>query len=439
MNILRTPLFRALAVAAAVPLISLFLAACDVDSADSTTAVVSDNSGTIYSYAGLYMRDSSNSTSGVALVYPEGQQSGTVLTWIRLLQYGSVLEGYDNADQNWSGSISAQNGAVASFTLSGQTSAGNSVEIVGTLSSASSSSSSTTTSNGATSVSATSATMDASWLESGFSGSIFAKATTSPATSNATKELSISPTSASLNSNKVTQVFTASGGAGSFTWTLSSTNYGSLSSSGNQATFTASGDAGTTTITVTDTNGASATATATYSGSSSSSLKISPSATTLTGNDDTVSLTASGGSSPYSWTVSSTTLGSVSATTGSTVTYTSKKVAGTATITVTDDDDNSATATVTYSGSSSSSDLKISPSGTLNFNTNYIIQVFTATGGNDPYTWNVSSTNFGTLSASSGSQVTYTSKFVGGTNYITVTDEDGVKAWTTAIYSTNAP
>ena len=353
MNIFRNSLSRVLALAAALPLLASFLAACDVDSTDSTTAVVSDNSGTIYSYAGLYMRDTSSSNGNAALVYPEGRQSGIVLTWMRLLQYGSVLEAYDNADQNWSGSISAQNGAVASFSLSGKTSAGASVEIVGTLTSGSSSSGST---NGATQVSATTATMDASWLETGFSGTIIARATTSPATSNATEEISISPTSVSLNSNKVTQVFTASGGTGSYTWTLSSTNYGSISSSGNQATFTASGEAGTTTITVTDTNGASASATATYTGTSStsSSLAVSPASATLSGVQNTVVFTASGGTSPYSWYVSSTILGSLSSSSGTTVTYTRPTNNVSATnahvnyIHLSDDDNNTVTGTITY-------------------------------------------------------------------------------------------
>ena len=358
MNIFRNSLSRVLALAAALPLLASFLAACDVDSTDSTTAVVSDNSGTIYSYAGLYMRDTSSSNGNAALVYPEGQQSGIVLTWMRLLQYGSVLEAYDNADQNWSGSISAQNGAVASFSLSGKTSAGASVEIVGTLTSGSSSSGST---NGATQVSATTATMDASWLETGFSGTIIARATTSPATvtSNATKDISISPTSVSLDSNTVTQVFTASGGNGTNTWTLSSTKYGTLSAtSGSQVTYTASNVVGTVTITVTDSSGDSASATATYSGS-----------------------------------------------------------------------------TTTDTSTNSTSALKISPSGTLNLDTNKYIQVFTASGGTASYTWNVASANYGTLSSSTGAQVTYTNKSVTScTNTVTVTDTDGSTAATTVIF-----
>ena len=71
MNIFRTSLARALAVALALPLF-VFLAGCDVDSVDSTTSVLSDNSGTIYNFAGLYMHRSfdSASTNGPACGMP---------------------------------------------------------------------------------------------------------------------------------------------------------------------------------------------------------------------------------------------------------------------------------------------------------------------------------------------------------------------------------
>lgn len=354
MNIFRTPAPRAFALALALPLIALLLAACDVDSVDSTTAVLSDNAGTIYNYSGLYMSASNaaGSTNGyVPLVFPADQQSGESVTWLRLLQYGSALEAYDNVNLVWEGSISVQNGAVASFSLRGKTTAGASVDIVGTLSTSSSSSSTST--SGSTQVASTEATMNATWIEPSFSGSIFAMATVSPAiTSSPPAELVIDPDSASLNTNRPTQVFTASGGT-----------------------------------------------------------------------------------EPYAWTASG---GTLSASSGPTVTFTSSQTAGT--ITVTDANSNSATASITYSSStnvpaSNTVNLAISPSGTVAFNTNNFIRVFTASGGSGSYTWNVASTSFGTLSGSSGSQVTYTSKFVVGTNVITVTDSDADSASATAVYS----
>lgn len=352
MNIFRTPAFRAFALSLALPLFALWMAACDVDSVDSTTAVPSDNAGTIYNYSGLYMSvsNAAGSTNGyVPLVFPADQQSGEPVTWLRLLQYGSALEAYDNVNLVWEGSISVQNGAVASFSLRGKTTAGNDVDIVGTL--ATSSSSSSTSTSGATQVASTEATMNATWIEPSFSGSIFARATVSPAvTSSPPAELEIDPSSASLSTNKPTQVFTVSGGT-----------------------------------------------------------------------------------EPYAWSASS---GSLSSSSGSTVTFTSAQASST--ITVTDANNQTATATATYTASGTGTEtdnLSISPSGTVAFNTNNFIRVFTASGGSGSYTWNVTSTSFGTLSSSSGSQVTYTSKFVAGTNTVTVTDTDGDTASATAVYS----
>ena len=231
MHIFRSAPFRALALALALPLAALVLAGCDVGSTDSTTAVMADNEGNIYNYSGLYMSttNTSGSTNGYGtLVFPAGRQSGTALIWLRLLQYGSALEAYDNAGLAWSGNVSAQNGETASFSLQGRTTAGNSVEIFGTLDYA-----------------AQLSTMDATWIEPGFAGSIFAQATVSPVTTNSpvvtntpTGDVTVSPTSANLTTNGAQQVFTASGGDGTYEWRYTSGN-GSLSSrTGSSITFT---------------------------------------------------------------------------------------------------------------------------------------------------------------------------------------------------------
>lgn len=172
MNIFRTAAFRASALALVLfPALGV-LTGCDVGSVDSTSAVATDNSGStkIYNYAGLYARVSTNSTWN-PLVVPEGNQSGTALTWLRLLQYGTTLEAYDNAGLTWSGKISSIRGGVANFTLSGQTTAGVEVEVVGTIS---------------VSDDSADAFMDAAWIEPSFSGSIVAYATVSPVVTNVT-------------------------------------------------------------------------------------------------------------------------------------------------------------------------------------------------------------------------------------------------------------
>ena len=196
------------------------LAGCDVDSVDSTTAVPSDNSGKIYNYAGLYLPAGTNVD---LLVFPTNRQSGVKLTWLRLLQYGTVLEGYDNANKTWTGKISSINEGNASFTLEGTTTAGNHVNVAGSLRYADQNS-----------------TMDATWIEPGFSGSIFARAAvsapgTNPPVSGLT--LTANPTSVNLGGSST---LTATGGTGSYNWP-SSASFGTISGSGNTATYTRTG------------------------------------------------------------------------------------------------------------------------------------------------------------------------------------------------------
>ncbi len=240
MNIFRTSAFRAFALSLALPLSLFLLAGCDVESADSTTAVASDNSGTIYNFAGLYVNpNNGSSTNGlIPLVFPPGKQSGTALTWLRLLQYGTTLEAYDNAGLTWSGSISALQSGTATFSLVGRTTAGAAVEIAGTLVYADQNS-----------------TMDAAWIEPAFSGSIMAKATVSPATTNSPVNgdvsLTVNDSTVSLND---TVTFTASGGTGSYSWP-SSVSYGTFSGSGSSASYTRTSGSSGNSVTVTVTSG----------------------------------------------------------------------------------------------------------------------------------------------------------------------------------------
>ena len=224
-----------------------FCAACDdIGSTDSVSGSVSDSSGTIYDFSGTYYN--SNNEGGV-LVTPS--QSGRAITWLRLTQYGSVLEGSDSSRQLWNGKISSvSSGGNASFTLSGATTSGQAVDIVGTLRYA----------DGAS-------TMDGSWIESsGRSCSINAQAAVSaPDTyTNGTSTVSVSPSSAALSSG-ANRTFKASGGNSPYTWSLSTSSYGTLSSSsGSSVTFNASSSgSGSVVLTVTDSVGSSDSATIT--------------------------------------------------------------------------------------------------------------------------------------------------------------------------------
>lgn len=356
MNLFRNRSIQAVSAGLILSLVAL-LASCDIGSVDSTSAVISDNAGNIYNYSGLYMNPNNSSDNAVRpLVYPEGRQSGTTLTSLRLMQYGSVLEGYDNAGLAWSGKISSQNGGVASFTLRGQTTVGSNVEIAGTLTTDSGPTpnpdpgTNTTANmalNTAAKASAAEATMNAAWIEPAFSGTILAQATVAPVVP--TGPLVIRPSSASLNTNSPTATFTVTGGSGTYTWSVGNSSLGSVSpTSGDSTIYTSTHAEGNNTITVKDANGATATATATYTTSGPTSLSISPPTLSLSSSTYKGIFKATGGDGTYTWMVSDEALGTISPTSGSSTTYTSKKVIGTNSITVIDTDNQRASASAIY-------------------------------------------------------------------------------------------
>jgi len=270
--------------AAALGLLAAVLAgSCDVDSADSTTSIASGTDGTVYDFSGLYTRTGDDGVQQ-ALVYPAGKQSGATVTWLRLLQSGSVLEGYDNAGMNWEGSISSISSATAQFNLQGRTTAGAGVEIAGAL-------------RYSESGSQPASTLDATWIEPSFAGSIYATATVAPASS--------------------------SGG-----------DSGGDDDGGDDGGDDGSGGDD-------DDDG--------DDGSGSGSLTISPTSVSLMPPaTNFVTFTVSGGTSPYSWRVSDSTLGSLSATTGVSVVYTRTDVNGTNIIEVADSVGAVANTTVSY-------------------------------------------------------------------------------------------
>ena len=238
MNIVQNPFFRALL----LPLLALSLAACDMNSVDSTSAVPSDNSGTIYNFSGLYMNSENDSSTNGALplVYPYesgNRPSGEVITSLRLLQYGSVLEAYDSANQTWSGRITALQSGTASFSLQGRTTAGISVEVAGTMVYEDQQS-----------------TMDATWIEPAYYGNLNAQATVSPANTNSpVTGLTLTASSLSLSLNGSATI-TASGGTSSYEWP-SSVPYGTFSSSGNPRIYTRTSGTSSNNVTISVTSG----------------------------------------------------------------------------------------------------------------------------------------------------------------------------------------
>ena len=240
MNIVHNPFSRALL----LPLLALGLSACDMNSVDSTSAVISDSTTPfrILNFSGLYMNpDNDSSTNGLlSLVFPNesgNKPSGQSITSLRLLQYGSVLEGYDSANQTWSGKISSLSSETATFSLQGRTTAGISVELAGTMVYKDQQS-----------------TMDATWIEPSYYGTLIAQATVSPANTNSpVTGLSLVASSTQLSLNGSSTI-TASGGTSSYEWP-SSVPYGTFSSSGNPRIYTRTSGVSSNSVTISVTSG----------------------------------------------------------------------------------------------------------------------------------------------------------------------------------------
>ncbi len=209
---------RWLWVAMAVP-ISLLGAGCEVGSADSTERQVG------ISVDGIY----AGTLAGGRLT---SRNSGAPVTQLNLRQAGAALEATDNNGIRFAGSINGETSTRAPFTLEGRTTAGAVVNVVGTIN-----------------VSGTSASMIGSWVEPSLVGDVQASASVS---TNAPPVTSLTLTPSGLINLTVgnSRSFSASGGSGSYTWSLGNSGLGSLSSSsGASVTYTAS-SAGSQTISV---------------------------------------------------------------------------------------------------------------------------------------------------------------------------------------------
>ena len=161
MNIAR-PL--ALAAVTATTALTLFMTTgCEVDSATNINRDIPVN------FAGVYRN------GGNALTDPVN--SGAPITQLNLTQSGDVLEGVDNNGSLWKGNIGNSPDAanpVASFTLTGKTTAGVKVTDNGTLNK----------------TGATSASMTGTWIEPNYYATLSATATVAP-----------SPTNTPINTN----------------------------------------------------------------------------------------------------------------------------------------------------------------------------------------------------------------------------------------------
>jgi uncharacterized protein YjdB len=214
--------------------------------------------------------------------------------------------------------------------------------------------------------------------------------------------LSVSPANPTVAAG-ASLTFTASGGTAPYSWSVNNPAVGNIGSTG---VFTGI-SGGSVTVTATDSDGTQASQTVNVT-----QMNVTPN-TTSVGVGQSVQFSVSGGTTPYQWSTSNTQIASINNATG--VLFGNS--AGSVVVTVTDANNIqvnsgliSVIATASVSVSPNASVLAIGDQ-----------QVFTASGGSVPYTWQ--SSNPAVLSVNG--QGVATANGV-GTASITATDSNGV-------------
>ena len=217
--------------------VSIAILGCTGDSAEGIVR----NVGLIVQ--GFYMHP----TEGSSLV---SQTSGAPITAMNLRQSGDQLEGIDNNNNIFRGTIGqVVDNANASFTLSGKSTSGADATLSGTIT-----------------VEGTTATMRGTYIEPTLFGTVYGQATVptnAPPSGGGggSDGLSISPSNTSIPVGD-TRTFTVSGGTAPYDWIVSNPTIGSIVGNGRTAVYTAI-QTGVNTITVGDNENRTARATIT--------------------------------------------------------------------------------------------------------------------------------------------------------------------------------
>tara|TARA_B100000686_G_C16793348_1_gene980356 strand:- start:2500 stop:3390 length:891 start_codon:yes stop_codon:yes gene_type:complete len=185
--------------------------------------------------------------------------------------------------------------------------------------------------------------------------------------------IDVTPSTASVAKGETIN-FTASGGTGTFTWTVSS-QLASINSTTGE--FTAGATAGSISITATDENGSSGMATVTIS---NKTLTVVPSVAQV-GKTNIQQFAVTGATEPVFWSSSETTVGNIDVNTGI---FTAGVNLGTISVTVLDADGDTGTASVTVIANT----ITVTPVSS-SFNVAGT-QLFTGAGGTGTYNWTVS-------------------------------------------------
>lgn len=166
------------------------------------------------------------------------------------------------------------------------------------------------------------------------------------------------------------------------------------------------------------------------SGLTGSEYYIRPAEVTMGSDDVSVILESVGGIPPQTWSVSDATLGSITSNDSFKVVYTRTDKKGINRVTVRDSRTWEATATINQLDTAAASDLAVSPTS-ITLSTKNAQTVFTASGGDQPYTWSVGDSSRGHLvTQSSDSQIVYV-RDTAGDNTVIVTDSAGAVALAT--------
>ena len=388
---LRLLLFLAL-----LPLGALLTACIDSSSGSDLVREVGLN------VAGLYQGN-----DGANLV---SQTSGADVTQMNITQSGSQITGIDNNGNLYRGNINQVSGDSAGFTMKGLTSSGAEATI-----------------SGAFNVSGDTSNLSGRWIEptilASINGSSFVPGRTPVVTNDAA--VAVSPAGDQALSVDGTQQFTASGGDGSnYSWTLSNAAIGSLNrTTGASVTYTASA-AGDQTVTVT--SGTESTSFEIEQTDDAVALTVSPAGNQSIEVPDSVGYTASGGDGTYAWTFSNGDIGTLSASSGASITYNGTE-AGTQTITVQSGGE-TVTRLVNQTAAAEDNAFSVSPAQTAIANGDS--RTFTANGGVAPYSWTLSDGALGGVSTDAGPSIEYSAVST-GTQMLTVTDGNGATATAT--------
>ncbi len=169
--------------------------------------------------AGFYANSGGNLVS---------ENSGAPIETLNLIQNGDDLQGVDNNGKVFRGTVMTVAGTAASIQLTGRTTSGAEGTIQATIDSA-----------GGT------ATMRGTWIEASLFGTVYGTATVP--TNGSGGSIAISGAGTVTNNSATT--YTASGGSGTYTWTVSSSSLGTIAGSGSTAVYAANSTDGTQTIT----------------------------------------------------------------------------------------------------------------------------------------------------------------------------------------------